>query len=85
MIPLFIYTYIRLACYAVVVASALASMGRKRFSKLVLVADITYALLAALALYFKGTLFLGLSTQDFFLTPAVVIWAILHFRNLLKG
>ena len=76
--------YIRLICYGLVIASSIASMGRKRFSKCILFADMLFALLLAMAMVFKGSVFFGLQTQDYIITPAVIIWATLHYYNLLK-
>jgi len=76
--------YLRLACYGVVISSAIASINRKRFSKCILIADIIFATLLFLASIFKGTLVWGLDTRDTLLTPAVVIWASLHYYNLLR-
>jgi len=77
--------YIRLVCYAIVILSSLKGIAKRKFTNNLFVGDIlmAFGLFTANALFRFGAVDRDI-TNSFVLTPAVVLWAGIHFHSLLK-
>jgi hypothetical protein len=77
--------YIRMVGYGVIILTSLNGILVKKFNNILFLGDI----LIAFTLLISGALrtIVGIDKNlvtDMILTPAVIIWAIIHFMNLLK-
>jgi len=81
----YIVEYLRMVSYAIVILTSLRGIVKRKFNSMLFFGDIIMA-----AVLLSGTLlskFFGISRDisgTIILTPAVIIWAIIHFINLLK-
>jgi hypothetical protein len=81
----FIVEYIRMVAYATIVLSSLKGIAVRKFSSALFVGDIIMALVLLISgLLAKFAEIPREATRDCVLTPAAVIWAIIHFINILK-
>lgn len=80
-----ILEYIRLVCYAIVILSSLKGIVKRKFTNDLFIGDIlmAFGLFTANALFRFGAIDKGV-TGDFILTPAVMLWAGIHFHAVLK-
>lgn len=80
-----ILEYIRLVCYAIVILSSLKGIAKRKFTNNLFVGDIlvAFGLFVANALFRFGTVDKGI-TGDLVLTPAVMLWAGIHFYSVVK-
>jgi hypothetical protein len=78
--------YIRMVGYAIVVLTSLRGIFTRKFSNLLFVGDIIMASAFIIALFLGNILGLKLTEQvDIFVTPAVVIWAVIHFYAMWRS
>lgn len=77
--------YIRLVCYAIVILSSLKGIVKRKFTNDLFIGDIlvAFGLLVANALFRFGAVDKGV-TGDLVLTPAVMLWAGIHFKAVIK-
>ena len=78
-----IFDYIRLVGYAVIILSSLRGIASKKFNNVLFLGDCIMAfglMLASLGITF-GFASNG-SVKDYILTPAVILWSLIHFYNL---
>lgn len=77
--------YLRMVCYAIIFMSSLRGIAKRKFSNVLYLGDIIMciALFTTLLLnnFFHHNLF---DIADFVITPAVIIWAGIHFKALLE-
>jgi hypothetical protein len=77
--------YFRLVGYAIIVMSSLNGIAKRKFDNVLFVGDILISL--ALLLSSLGLKLFGLPKAEsapYILTPAVFVWATIHFVNMLK-
>jgi hypothetical protein len=81
----FTFEYLRMVSYAIVILASLRGIAVKKFTSLLFVGDIIIALILLVSslLASFGSIPRDL-TRDYLLTPVAVIWAIIHFINILK-
>jgi hypothetical protein len=81
----FICEYIRMVAYALIILASLRGISKRKFNSILFVGDIIMALILLVSgvLSKFGNIPRDL-TRDMLLTPVVVIWAIIHFANLIK-
>jgi len=78
--------YIRMVSYAVVVLSSLRGIFIRKFSNILFVGDIIMGISLIMTLAFSSVFKQNLQYgADLFLTVPAVIWAIIHYRALLRG
>ena len=85
MIETILLDYVRFAGYAVVIISSLNGIAKKKFSNILFVGDILVAFgLMTIGLLCKfGEIDRNIAGQ-YILTPAIVLWAIIHFSAMVK-
>ena len=77
--------YIRMVAYATIVLTSLRGIAQRKFSSILFVGDIVMALVMLISgLLAKFADMPRDLTRDYVLTPAAIIWAIIHFIALLK-
>jgi hypothetical protein len=78
--------YIRMISYTIIVLSSLKGIFSRKFSNLLFVGDILMAV-ALFGTLLNSTVFNNELTQsaDSILTPAAVLWAIIHYIAMLKA
>lgn len=77
--------YARMVAYATIILCALRGITKRKFSSSLFIGDIIMALILLISSLMAH--FGGISrdlTRDYVLTPTAVIWAIIHFINILK-
>lgn len=81
----FIFTYIRLVCYALIILTDLRNVTKRKFSTMLYVGDIllSFALFVT-ALNIPTTKFPQELVADRVMTPAAIVWAGIHFYEFLK-
>lgn len=80
-----ILEYLRMVSYAIVALTSLNGIKSKKYNDLLFVSDIILALMLLLASILKNLFSLQkIQTDPFILTPAVLLWAIIHFKNLVE-
>ena len=77
--------YIRLTCYGTVILTSLNGILKKKFNNILFVGDVIVAL-GLMAVGLCATFFNinRALTSDVILTPIVIIWATIHFKNFLR-
>ena len=74
--------YIRMISYALVILSSLRGIFFRKFNTFLFVGDIIMALGGLVTLVSVNTFRTHLGdSADIFLTPAVVLWAFIHFYD----
>ena len=75
--------YIRMVSYTMVILGSLRGILKRNFNSILFIGDATMALGALLTLINFNWRGFGLSSSaDLFITPAVVVWALIHFYDL---
>ncbi len=82
----FIFEYTRIVCYLIIIISSFISLQYKKYHSFLLIGDIIFSIFTISALL-NITIFYGdkTITNNYYITPAVIIWAGFHFSNLLKS
>lgn len=78
-------SYVRLVSYSLVVLSSITLIRRPTVSKVLLLGDILVALALLIFTIYARILRLGTHEEYsiYYLTPAVIVWAAIHFIALM--
>lgn len=80
-----IWEYLRIVSYSMVIITSLISLAYKKHHVFLLIGDIIFSIFTIATLihivYFNTDRAIA---NNVFITPAVIIWAIFHYANLLK-
>lgn len=86
MIPLnYVTDYLRLASYSMVILTTIFSLRCVNHTKLLAIGNIIFAFVL-----FTGRIFINfyqvynVDYNTFVMTPAAIVWAVLHFERFLK-
>ena len=80
----YIFTYIRLVCYALIIITSLRNIVHRKFTSLLFVGDIIACFaLFIVSLNIISTQFNQTVIADKVITPAVMLWAGIHFYEFL--
>jgi hypothetical protein len=75
--------YIRMVSYAVVVLTSLRGIAKRKFNGLLFLGDVLMSLAWLVTLSSVNILHRHLeTTADIIVTPAAILWAIIHFRAM---
>lgn len=78
--------FVRMISYSVIILASLRGIFKRRFSNLLYVGDIVMAIGLFLTILNSSVFGANLyRTADVILTPAAIVWAIIHYRALLKS
>lgn len=74
-----------MVCYTIIILSSLKGIAKRKFTNELFIGDIlvAFGLFTANILFRFGAVDRDI-TSDFVLTPAIVLWAGIHFHSLLK-
>ena len=81
----YLWEYVRMVCYAIIVLIDLKNIANRKFSTLLYVGDIVMA--SALFYTVSNIPFTGFRQEDVacrIMTPAAIVWAIIHFVAFLR-
>lgn len=77
--------YIRIVSYAVVVLTSFSGLVKRKFSSLIFLGDIFLAVMLMATLCISSVFGGNLGeVADLLLTPAAVIWAVVHYLTIFK-
>lgn len=80
-----ILDYVRMISYVIVVLTSLRGILYRKFSSILFVSDIFMAVSLFLVLFHSDILGKDLSKMaDVLITPSSVVWALAHFRAMIK-
>jgi hypothetical protein len=80
-----LFDYIRMVAYGSVIISSFVQIHRRQYRTILLFGDIFFSL--SLITVLLATNFFTIKTEvaaDIILTPAAILWAILHYISLMK-
>jgi hypothetical protein len=77
--------YIRMVGYTIVILTSLKGIYIRKFNNILFTGDIIMAFSLLVSTFLVSLAGLGsTATRDLIMTPAVVLWAMVHFISLLK-
>jgi len=82
-----IMDYLRLVSYSVVILTSLRGIVRRKFTNLLFLGDIFVAsvlMFVVVLIHLFEVIPSTTLVDDYFLTTGAVVWALIHFRAILK-
>lgn len=80
-----ILDYVRMTSYALVILTSLRGIYKRKFTNALYIGDVVLSISLFSTLLFRN--FLGSDLDivaDLFITPASILWAVLHLRELVR-